>query len=149
MKTIKVYDTTLRDGCQAEHVALSVEDKLRIARRLDDLGVAYVEGGWPNESNPRDQQFFQRAQDMEWTTAKIAAFGSTRRGGIAAEDDSNLQQLRIFRGFAGEGRRVQPLAGVFSLPRVLAWRRFEAFEKKRVITNAPQPLFTPKLQAFA
>ena len=93
MKTIKVYDTTLRDGCQAEQVAFSVEDKLRIARRLDDLGVAYIEGGWPNETNPRDQEFFARAKDMEWTTARLAAFGSTRRGGIKAEDDANLQQL--------------------------------------------------------
>ena len=93
MKTIKVYDTTLRDGCQAEHVALSVEDKLRVARRLDDLGVAYIEGGFPNETNPRDQEFFQRARDEKWTTAALAAFGSTRRGGIKAEDDANLQQL--------------------------------------------------------
>lgn len=93
MKTVKVYDTTLRDGCQAEQVALSVEDKLRVARRLDDLGVAYIEGGFPNASSPRDQEFFQRAQEVEWINAKLAAFGSTRRGGIKAEDDSNLQYL--------------------------------------------------------
>ncbi len=93
MKTVKIYDTTLRDGCQAEQVAFSVEDKLRVARRLDDLGVAYIEGGWPNASNPRDQEFFQRVRDIDWTQAKIAAFGSTRRGGIKAEDDSNLQYL--------------------------------------------------------
>ena len=93
MKMVKVYDTTLRDGCQAEQISLSVQDKLRVARRLDDLGVAYIEGGWPNASNPRDQEFFQRAQEMEWTNAKIAAFGSTRRRGIQAEDDSNLQYL--------------------------------------------------------
>ena len=93
MNTVKIYDTTLRDGCQAEQVALSVEDKLRVARRLDDLGVAYIEGGWPDASNARDQEFFQRAKNVEWTHAKLAACGSTRRGGIKAEDDLNLQSL--------------------------------------------------------
>jgi 2-isopropylmalate synthase len=88
-----MYDTTLRDGCQAEGINLSVADKLRIAQRLDAFGVAYIEGGWPNETNPQDQEFFRRARDMQWHSARIAAFGSTRRGGIAPEDDSNLQQL--------------------------------------------------------
>ena len=93
MRKVQVYDTTLRDGCQAEGVNLTVADKVRVAQRLDAFGVAYVEGGWPNETNPQDREFFQRARDLKWTTAKIAAFGSTRRGGIAPEDDSNLQQL--------------------------------------------------------
>jgi len=90
---IRIYDTTLRDGCQAEGVAFSVDDKLRVAHRLDELGVAYIEGGWPNETNPRDREFFQRAKQDTWQTAKIAAFGSTRRGGIAPEDDTNLREL--------------------------------------------------------
>jgi 2-isopropylmalate synthase len=93
MRDVLVYDTTLRDGCQAEGVNLNVEDKLRVAQRLDAFGVAYIEGGWPNETNPQDREFFQRAQSIGWANAKIAAFGSTRRGGIAPEDDSNLQQL--------------------------------------------------------
>ena len=80
MKRIRIYDTTLRDGCQAEGVNLSVEDKLRVAQRLDAFGVAYIEGGWPNETNPQDQEFFRRARDMEWQNARISAFGSTRRG---------------------------------------------------------------------
>jgi 2-isopropylmalate synthase len=78
MTSIQVYDTTLRDGTQSEGFNLSANDKLRIARRLDDLGVAFIEGGWPG-SNPKDVEFFERARDMEWTTAKLAAFGSTCR----------------------------------------------------------------------
>lgn len=90
---VHIYDTTLRDGCQAEGISFSVEDKLLVARRLDDLGVAYIEGGWPNPTSPKDREFFQRAADMQWHSAKIAAFGSTRRAGIAPEDDENLQDL--------------------------------------------------------
>jgi 2-isopropylmalate synthase len=93
MQPIAIYDTTLRDGCQAEGVAFSVEDKLRVARRLDEIGVAYIEGGWPNQTNPRDREFFQRAADSDWQNAAIAAFGSTRRGNISAEDDKQLQDL--------------------------------------------------------
>ncbi|HCU33961.1 MAG TPA: citramalate synthase [Armatimonadetes bacterium] len=93
MERVTIYDTTLRDGCQAEGVAFSVADKLRVAHRLDDVGAAYIEGGWPNETNPRDQEFFQRAADHDWNSARIAAFGSTRRGNVAPEDDSQLQDL--------------------------------------------------------
>ncbi len=93
MPDVLIYDTTLRDGCQAEGIAFSVEDKLLVARRLDDFGVAYIEGGWPNPTSPKDREFFQRAADLEWSTAKLAAFGSTRRPGIAPEDDPQLQDL--------------------------------------------------------
>jgi 2-isopropylmalate synthase len=89
---VRIYDTTLRDGCQAYGFSLSVEDKLRVAQRLDALGFAYIEGGWPG-SNPRDEQFFARARRYRWRTSKLAAFGSTRRAGIAAEDDPNLRLL--------------------------------------------------------
>lgn len=88
-----IYDTTLRDGCQGEGIALSVDDKLRIARRLDVFGVAYIEGGWPNPTSPKDREFFERAADMKWHHAKIAAFGSTRRANIAPQDDENLRDL--------------------------------------------------------
>lgn len=91
--SIQIYDTTLRDGCQAEGIAFSVQDKLLVAQRLDELGVAYVEGGWPNPTSPKDREVFQRAADLPWQTAKIAAFGSTRRADIAPEDDVNLQDL--------------------------------------------------------
>ncbi len=90
---VKVYDTTLRDGCQAEHISFSVADELHIAQRLIDLGVAYVEGGWPHESNPADQEFFRRARDLDWGETRLTAFGSTRRKDIRAEDDSNLRHL--------------------------------------------------------
>jgi 2-isopropylmalate synthase len=93
MRKVQVYDTTLRDGCQAEKISLSVDDKLRIAQRLDALGFDFIEGGWPNETAPRDREVFERARDMQWRHAKFAAFGSTRRAGIAPEDDSQLSCL--------------------------------------------------------
>jgi 2-isopropylmalate synthase len=89
---IQLYDTTLRDGTQMEGISLSVDDKLKIARRLDDLGVAFIEGGWPG-SNPKDVEFFARARELEWKTAKIAAFGSTCRVGGTPEGDANIQAL--------------------------------------------------------
>ena len=89
---IQIYDTTLRDGTQREGISLSCDDKLRIASKLDRLGVAFIEGGWPG-SNPKDAEFFDRAKEMVWETAQIAAFGSTRRAGNAPEDDPNLRAL--------------------------------------------------------
>lgn len=89
---IEIYDTTLRDGTQREGLSLSCEDKIRIARRLDRLGVGFIEGGWPG-SNPKDAEFFARARDLEWKTARITAFGSTCRVGSAVEDDGNLKAL--------------------------------------------------------
>lgn len=89
---VALYDTTLRDGCQAYGFSLSVEDKLRVAQRLDELGFAYIEGGWPG-SNPRDEQFFARARRHRWRTARLAAFGSTRRAGTTAEEDPSLRLL--------------------------------------------------------
>jgi len=91
-RLIKVYDTTLRDGTQGEGVAFSMEDKVRIAQRLDALGIHYIEGGWPG-SNPKDMRFFRRIQDVPLKQAKIAAFGATRRAGVTAEQDANLQAL--------------------------------------------------------
>ena len=92
--TVQIYDTTLRDGAQREGMSLSCADKLRIARKLDELGVAFIEGGWPG-SNPKDAEFFEQARDMEWQTALIAAFGSTCRpkGQGGPEDDANNQAL--------------------------------------------------------
>ena len=89
---IILYDTTLRDGTQGEQVNLSAEDKLRIALKLDDFGIQYVEGGWPG-SNPKDARFFEMAQKESFHTAKITAFGSTRRAQIRPEDDENIKAL--------------------------------------------------------
>ena len=74
---IQTFDTTLRDGTQGEAVSFSVDDKLIIAQKLDELGIDYIEGGWPN-SNPKDKEFFQRAQDLKLKHARLTAFGSTR-----------------------------------------------------------------------
>ncbi len=89
---IQIYDTTLRDGTQSEGFNLSASDKVRIACKLDDLGVAFIEGGWPG-SNPKDVEFFERARDMDWKTAKIAAFGSTCRVKGGPEDDASIKAL--------------------------------------------------------
>lgn len=90
--SVKIYDTTLRDGSQAEDIAFSVEDKIRIALKLDELGIHYIEGGWPG-SNPKDLQFFQEIRSVPLSNAKIVAFGSTCRAGTRPEDDPNLQAL--------------------------------------------------------
>jgi len=92
MNTIQIYDTTLRDGTQSEELNLSTEDKLRIATKLDQLGVAYIEGGWPG-SNPKDKRFFAEIRQYELNTAKLAAFGSTHAAKGTAETDANLQAL--------------------------------------------------------
>ena len=76
-RPVILYDTTLRDGTQGENITLSLADKLRIARMLDEYGMPYIEGGWPG-SNPKDIEFFAAARTMRWQTAKLAAFGSTR-----------------------------------------------------------------------
>jgi 2-isopropylmalate synthase len=92
MGQIQIYDTTLRDGTQSEGFTLSSNDKVRVAQRLDDLGVAFIEGGWPG-SNPKDVEFFERARDMQWKNALIAAFGSTCRVKGGPEDDANIKAL--------------------------------------------------------
>jgi 2-isopropylmalate synthase len=89
---IQIYDTTLRDGTQSESVAFSVEDKMRVAVRLDELGVDYIEGGWPG-SNEKDAEFFRKAAVHEWRKARIAAFGSTAHPKYLPEDDPNLRAL--------------------------------------------------------
>ncbi len=89
---ILIYDTTLRDGTQGEEVNFSVDDKLAIAKKLDDLGIDYIEGGWPG-SNPKDKEFFERAKNLSLKHAKIVAFGSTLRAGLSPEEDYNMQSL--------------------------------------------------------
>ncbi len=89
---IQIYDTTLRDGTQSESVAFSVEDKLRVARKLDEFGVDYIEGGWPG-SNDKDAAFFQRASSLTLKRSKLAAFGSTAHPKNPPEQDSNLRAL--------------------------------------------------------
>jgi 2-isopropylmalate synthase len=89
---VSLYDTTLRDGAQQAGLSFSVEDKLKIAKRLDELGVHYIEGGWPG-ANPKDAEFFARAQALNLAHAVLVVFGSTRRKDIEAADDPMLRDL--------------------------------------------------------
>src|SRR5262245_44405198 len=89
---IFTFDTTLRDGTQGESVSFSVEDKLVIAQKLDELGIDYIEGGWPG-SNPKDKEFFTRAAGLELKHAKLTAFGSTRFARNTVEEDRNVRAL--------------------------------------------------------
>jgi 2-isopropylmalate synthase len=109
---VEVYDTTLRDGAQREGLSLSVSDKLKIAARLDALGVSYIEAGWPG-SNPKDAELFLRARDMEWKRAELVAFGATRRVNVAPEDDPSLRAL------AAAGTRVCTIFGKSSALQVV------------------------------
>ena len=92
MEQVRIYDTTLRDGMQGDTINFTVDEKIRIARQLDDLGVHYIEGGWPG-SNPRDVQFFEKAAKIDFKNARLTAFGSTRRAGLAVEADDNIRLL--------------------------------------------------------
>jgi 2-isopropylmalate synthase len=89
---VEIYDTTLRDGAQAEGINFSAADKLRIAEKLDSFGVHYIEGGWPG-SNPKDMEFFQQAARRKWKHARIAAFSMTRRKGVAVEKDELMRLI--------------------------------------------------------
>jgi 2-isopropylmalate synthase len=89
---IQTFDTTLRDGTQGEAVSFSVDDKMLIARKLDELGIDYIEGGWPG-SNPRDREFFARARDLKLHHGKLTAFGSTRFAKNSVQDDRNVREL--------------------------------------------------------
>jgi 2-isopropylmalate synthase len=89
---VVLYDTTLRDGTQREGLIVSLADKIKIARRLDEFGFAYIEGGWPG-SNPKDADFFAAAKSIQWKTARLAAFGSTRHRSNRADSDPNILAL--------------------------------------------------------
>jgi 2-isopropylmalate synthase len=91
-KPVTIYDTTLRDGTQGTGISFSVLDKIRVAERLDEFGIDYIEGGWPG-SNPKDAAFFTEAAKRKWKHAKITAFGMTRRGKLKVEDDPQVQML--------------------------------------------------------
>src|SRR3954447_11701466 len=87
-----LYDTTLRDGTQGENITLSLADKLRVARMLDEFGMPYIEGGWPG-SNPKDIEFFAAARSMRWQRARLAAFGMTRHRSNTPAKDPTLRDL--------------------------------------------------------
>ena len=91
-KQIMIYDTTLRDGTQAEGISFSVHDKIRIAQKLDTFGIHYIEGGWPG-SNPKDIAFFDEAKHLKWRNARICAFGSTCRAKVDPSADAQIALL--------------------------------------------------------
>src|SRR5512135_311838 len=92
MSVVKLYDTTLRDGTQGEDISFQMKDKIRIAHRLDEMGIHYIEGGWPG-SNPKDIAFFKEIKKEKLSQAKIAAFGSTRRAKVTPDKDQNIRTL--------------------------------------------------------
>jgi 2-isopropylmalate synthase len=124
--SVQIYDTTLRDGTQREGISLSCEDKMRIARRLDDLGVHYIEGGWPG-SNPKDAEFFERARAERWKQAVVTAFGSTCRAGGQPPDDVNIRAL------LDAGTTVCTLVGKSSVAHVEEVLRTTPGENLRII----------------
>jgi 2-isopropylmalate synthase len=126
---VEVYDTTLRDGTQREGISYTLEDKLRIAEHLDAFGVAFIEGGWPG-SNPKDEEFFARARDQAWKHAKIAAFGATRRSGLAPEDDPSMRAL------VAAGTEVCTLFGKTSILHVSEVLRTTLDENLRMIQDS-------------
>ena len=92
MNNIDAYDVTLRDGTQGEGVSFSVEDKIRVALKIDELGIKYIEGGWPG-SNDRDEAFFKKIKNERLINSKLTAFGSTRRANNNCDNDANVQSL--------------------------------------------------------
>jgi 2-isopropylmalate synthase len=127
-RTVNVYDTTLRDGTQREGISLSAFDKIRIARLLDALGVSFIELGWPG-SNPKDAEVFERARDVQWTHASLAAFGSTRRAAISPEDDPQIAAL------LATGAPVCTIFGKSSLFQVREILRISPEENVRMIAD--------------
>ena len=92
MASVQLYDTTLRDGAGQEGISFSVVDKLKIAQKLDELGIHLIEGGFP-VSNPKDVEFFKKARNLTLSHSKLVAFGSTRRPTVKAETDANILAL--------------------------------------------------------
>jgi 2-isopropylmalate synthase len=92
MRSVELYDTTLRDGAQAEDISFSVEDKLRITEKLDELGIHYVEGGWPG-SNPKDNEYFKKVKKLNLENSTVVAFGSTHRPKYKVNEDATMKAL--------------------------------------------------------
>ena len=107
MKNIAIYDTTLRDGAQAEGVSFSAVAKVQVAKRLDEFGIAYIEGGFA-ASNPKDMEFFRLIKKETLKNAKIAAFGSTRRANTAPEDDNASSRAIVLGQGQGGAQHLRP-----------------------------------------
>jgi 2-isopropylmalate synthase len=138
---VELYDTTLRDGVQSEGISFSVVDKLNIARKLDGLGIHFIEGGWPG-SNPKDAEFFEKARSLKLKKAKIAVFGSTRRQGIKAEEDKNLTML------VEAGAQVATIVGKSSEQQVVQVLETTLEENLKMVADSIKYLKSQGLTVF-
>jgi 2-isopropylmalate synthase len=141
MKQVQLYDTTLRDGAQSEGISFSVVDKLHIANKLDELGIHYIEGGWPG-SNPKDAEFFERIHELKLKNAQIAVFGSTRRRGLKAEEDNNLTML------VKTGAKVATLVGKSSDLQVINVLKVTLEENLSMIADSVRYLKSKGMDVF-
>ena len=141
MSQVQLYDTTLRDGAQSEGISFSVVDKLNIARKLDELGVHFIEGGWPG-SNPKDIEFFARAKSLNLSHAKLVAFGSTRRAGSKVESDANIEAL------LNAGTKVVTIVGKSSSLQVTQVLETTLEENLKMIADSTRYLKSKGLTVF-
>jgi 2-isopropylmalate synthase len=141
MVQVKLYDTTLRDGAQSEGISFSVVDKLHIAKKLDELGVHYIEGGWPG-SNPKDAEFYERIHEITLKHAQIAVFGSTRRAGIKVQEDSFISELVKSKA------KIATLVGKGSDLHVINVLKTTLEENMLMITDSIEYLKSKGMQVF-
>jgi len=136
-----LYDTTLRDGSQREGISFSVADKLVIARKLDELGLDYIEGGWPG-ANPKDSEFFAQAKELKLANARLVAFGSTRHSGLRVEEDPGLVAL------IDSGASVATIVGKASAPQVTQVLETSLAENLAMVTESVAYLKSKGLTVF-
>ncbi len=141
MSQVQLYDTILRDGAQQEGISFSVVDKLKIAQKLDELGIHFIEGGMPG-SNPKDVEFFEKARSLTLSHSKLVAFGSTRRSKIKAETDANLLAL------ADAGVKVVTIVGKSSELQVTQVLETTLDENLSMITDSVRYLKAKGLTVF-
>ena len=141
MVQVKLYDTTLRDGAQSEGISFSVVDKLHIARKLDEMGIHYIEGGWPG-SNPKDAEFYEHIRELKLKNAQIAVFGSTRRVGKKAEEDIFLTTL------VKSGARIATIVGKGSDLQVLNVLKTTLEENLKMLADSIRYLKSKGLTVF-
>ncbi len=141
MSKVQLYDTTLRDGAQSEGISLSVVDKLNIARKLDELGIHFIEGGWPG-SNPKDVEFFAKARSLKLRNSLLVAFGSTRHPKAKADSDANLLAL------AKAGTKVVTIVGKSSALQVTQVLETTLEENLKMTTDSVKYLKGKGLQVF-
>ncbi len=141
LPSVEIYDTTLRDGAQREGVSFSVVDKLRIAQKLDEMGIHFVEGGWPG-SNPKDTEFFRRARGLRFSQSRLVAFGSTRRAESSADNDGNLKAL------VDSGAEVAALVGKSSALQVSQVLKTTLTENLNMIADSVRFLNSKGLTVF-